>query len=81
MFSIAPAVILFELKGIAMNIDPMLLKWIDYMPSSSSSDTRMKTFQRRTSKMLSRTLSASTPKKKSYSRGKNQLLSDITVRV
>ena len=64
----APAIFILELKGLAVNIDPMLLSWIDYMPSSSTKG-REKSIQRKANKLLSRTLSASTPKKKSYSRG------------
>ena len=65
--------VLFHLKGITLCLDPLLYKWISYQSPSSTVSPRHKAERERTKsarhQSLTRTPSATTPRKKTFARG------------
>ena len=70
MLFVVCSVARIDLKGIAAVFDADLLKWVEYQPSTVPRK-RHRATEKRISRVLSRSFSASTPRKqKSYARSK-----------
>ena len=65
------AIFMLQMKGIALLVTQSLLDWADYKPSSIPRK-RTRGIEKRPSRIMSRSMSASTPKKKSYTRREYQ---------